>query len=273
VPAGEGRNPRMPAKSRELNGLFHLAEVVPTLRHPIDVLNALDREVAQRLGLRVYGAWRVSVNAGPNAYQPGRNVFMHSSVSKAYLTEFMQLYSKNGASPVGREVRLNYVPLTWSEFTRRTKPTGSDRWFLDLAQRHGMRDGMHCAQGDMLVGFHSKKLLKLNETDRAIINGAAQIAASHLRRIMAAKKLPRDEPVAKLTARELTALRWYSLGEEPAEIAKRMGIAVATVATFLDRARRKLGAKTRAHAVRVAIYGRLIGIGPLLPLLEDLPWF
>lgn len=72
--------------------------------------------------------------------------------------------------------------------------------------------------------------------------------------------------IKKLSPGELSALTWYSLGEEPAQIAARLGKSVSTINNFLDRARVKLGAKTRAHAVRIAIYGRLLSG---LPFLED----
>lgn len=249
--------------------LIAYAKIVATAHHPMDVINELDRVVAGHFDLHVYGAWHIPINdARPDAYLPGRNVFMHSSVPKAFLNEFLVLYARYGTSPVGREARLNYGPLTWTEFARRVKPTGHERWFLDLTQKYGMRDGMHCAQGNIIIGFHSKKVLKLNDTARAILNGASQLAAAHLRRLMARKLL--RNTAAKLTARELAALRWYSLGEEPTEIAQRMEIGVGSVNTFLDRARKKLKAKSRPHAVRIAIYSRLLGGSSLLPLFEDL---
>lgn len=250
--------------------LVAYSKSVQRARHPVDVLNELDRIVARTLGVRVYGAWWVLVSEAEPDYLIGRNVFIHSSVSKAYVAEFLQLYAKYGTSPLGREARLNGGPATWSELARRLKLTGTDRWFLDLTQRHGMRDGMHCAQGDVLVSYHAKKVLKLTEENRAILNAGAQLAASHLKRVMVGK---RSASTPELTAREVAALRWYSLGEEPAEIAGRMGVGVGSVNTYLDRAKKKLNAKSRAHAVRIAIFSRLLGGVVVVGRLLGEPWW
>jgi DNA-binding NarL/FixJ family response regulator len=52
-----------------------------------------------------------------------------------------------------------------------------------------------------------------------------------------------DEKQEKLTARELAVLKRFSLGDTRPEIAKRFGVSVATVHTYLNRARQKLRAK------------------------------
>jgi DNA-binding CsgD family transcriptional regulator len=138
--------------------------------------------------------------------------------------------------------------------------TGADRWFHDLARKHGMPDGFYCPQGDMIVAFWSPKPVRLDASARGILNFAASIAAQQLRPHMV---LPRKKPRA-LSPSETKALLYYSLGESPAEIARRLSstgkrpISTKTVHSFLDRAREKLKAKSRAHAVRIAIHGRLI---------------
>lgn len=258
----------------KFDGVIHLAKIVPTLHHGNDVLDALDKSIAQKFGMRVYGAWRVPINDRVvNAFQVGVNAFLHASVPRAFWKEFWSLYAVNGTSTLAHEARLNHGPATLAENTRKLKPKGKDRWFNELMQRHGMRDGFDCPQGDIMIRFHSKKTLRLDDNDRAVINSGAQIAASRLRRLMARKRGKNVAPTSPLSPGELAALRRYSLGEEPSEIARAMEVSVSTVNTFLNRARDKLHAKNRVHAVRVAIYGRLLGSVGFLPLLDALGWF
>lgn len=61
-----------------------------------------------------------------------------------------------------------------------------------------------------------------------------------------------------LTLRETEALSWLAVGLQTAEIAHRMGIEAVTVTKHMRTARHKLGARTREHALAIAIRDRLI---------------
>ena len=93
------------------------------------------------------------------------------------------------------------------------------------------------------------------------------LAAARLRQLVARKR--KGLPTSVLSPSEKAALRSYSLGDGLTEIALRMKVSKKTVNSFLDRGRKKLGARSRAHAVRIAIYGRLLG-GEVTLQLEDL---
>jgi DNA-binding CsgD family transcriptional regulator len=61
---------------------------------------------------------------------------------------------------------------------------------------------------------------------------------------------------AKLSPRELEALTWAAQGKTYTEIGKIMGITFASVKTYLDTGRHKLGAVNLPHSVALAItYG------------------
>lgn len=62
----------------------------------------------------------------------------------------------------------------------------------------------------------------------------------------------------QLTTRESQCLRELASGERPQRIAAILGIAPITVDFHLRNARRKLGARTREHAVAIAISRGLI---------------
>ena len=57
----------------------------------------------------------------------------------------------------------------------------------------------------------------------------------------------------KLSNKERETLRLYADGLNTKEIAGRMGVSVATVATFERRATMKLNARSRAHAIAICI--------------------
>lgn len=56
-----------------------------------------------------------------------------------------------------------------------------------------------------------------------------------------------------LTARESQALSLVARGEQNPEIAKEMGVSIESVKTYTNRARAKLGARTRAEAVALGL--------------------
>lgn len=62
----------------------------------------------------------------------------------------------------------------------------------------------------------------------------------------------------RLSARELEVLELSSYGRSAKEIARHLNVGVATVNTLLDRARVKLGATGKTHAVALAIRSGLL---------------
>lgn len=62
----------------------------------------------------------------------------------------------------------------------------------------------------------------------------------------------------RLTAREREVLTHVAMGRTDPRIAERLGVSAATIRTHVERARAKLGAKTRAQAVAKALRTRQI---------------
>jgi len=63
-----------------------------------------------------------------------------------------------------------------------------------------------------------------------------------------------------LTKRELQCLEGLALGLSNSDIAKRLEIALPTVALHLSNARRKLEAKTREQAIAIAVSRKIINV-------------
>jgi PAS domain S-box-containing protein len=84
----------------------------------------------------------------------------------------------------------------------------------------------------------------------------AQVEATHSRRFA-----PPGEPVVmrEPTAREREVLQLLAEGRTDAQIAALLELSPATVQTHVRNAKAKLGARTRAQAVAVALHRGLIG--------------
>lgn len=76
--------------------------------------------------------------------------------------------------------------------------------------------------------------------------------------------LSATEEQVLLTARESQCLQELAQGERPQRIAAKLGIAQITVEFHIKNARRKLGARTREHAIAIAVSS-----GMLVPPFAD----
>ncbi|MEO1115705.1 MAG: LuxR C-terminal-related transcriptional regulator [Pseudomonadota bacterium] len=75
-----------------------------------------------------------------------------------------------------------------------------------------------------------------------------------------------DFELEHLTHREIQCLEHLAVGERPQRIAAILGIAPITVEFHIRNARRKLGAKTREHAIAIVVSRGLL---PLKTAEED----
>jgi DNA-binding CsgD family transcriptional regulator len=233
---------------------------IERLNHFIDVLNALDRHVARPQRAHVYAAWRSTIDDRDSSYVLGRNVFVHASVPKEFYPEFLGAYAHYGHTPMARYARLSPSPalLTWHEHRQRLKLNGDGLWFHELAQRYGMLDGLYCAHWQWTIGYWTPTIFTPTDDDRKILDIAAYFAAARMEQLMAARKKKLDGVVATLSPREQLTLIRYSLGDSEQEIADRLGVSTGRVNNLLNAARKKLKAKSRPHAVRIAVLVRMI---------------
>lgn len=109
-------------------------------------------------------------------------------------------------------------------------------------------NGTYCF---MFVG----QRLSNSYTQVAALNTLAHVTIEHLLSASAPSE-PLTENV--LTHRETECLRLLVTGKDDAEIAAEIGIAERTVRFHLDRARAKIGARNRVHAVAMAVGSRLL---------------
>jgi DNA-binding CsgD family transcriptional regulator len=235
------------------------ASEVGQLQRPAEVLHQLDRRVAKQIGLQVIAIWRVPFDPESrdhHDYIVGRTMFFHSRVSSAFIKECLVGVQKYGPSPMVRLAIRKRAPMTWVEAMRETQPRGQDRWGMELLNANGMRDGLICSVGDWLVNYRAVKgLFRPAPYERCVLNFAAINAASRMGELLDHRSLRRGP---KLTPGELAVLQHLSIGQTAKETAQHLDVSQWTVRTHLQRARKKLKAKTPVHAVSVALRSMIL---------------
>lgn len=231
---------------------------VERLNDPADILEALHK-FARLAGLNAFGAWCLPAWARRND-RKAYSVWSHPSVPAAFWPEYWKLYGEHGRSFLATMAWKNSGAFTMTEALRLAKPTGDDRWVQELLYRYGMRDVFYCPNGACMVLYWSPKLLRLDSTSRAVLQLAAGAVAARLQALSSRRR--QQEPDPGLSARQRAVLRLVSQGLSLHETADHLGIAYGTAQEHAERAQKKLGAKSLAHAVAEALRRYVvIGLG------------
>ena len=228
---------------------------VEQLRTPEEVLSRLDDIISEKTAIRIHGANRFSVKVGDwRRIEFGKNVFVHHDVPRGWKDEWAAFVASG--QPIGlMTARTCLAPFTWTELSRLLDPIGIDRWFFELALKHGMRDGYLCPVGGRwVVAFWSPGVLNHNFTHQArgLLNMAASAAAARLERLVG-EDVKRVGSNAGLSPREQAVLRQASIGKTVLETASALGIGEETVRSHFKKAQAKLGTRNRTHTVAEAM--------------------
>jgi DNA-binding CsgD family transcriptional regulator len=158
------------------------------------------------------------------------------------------------------EARRRMTPFTWRDITEaRMLSTGEqETWdaMLDSGWENGFVLPVHGPGGYFAaVSMGSpERDLDLGHDNRLRLQLIATLA--HERSRALARLGSSEGPLATMSARELECLRWVADGKTDGDIANILSISATTVKFHVDRARAKLGARTRAQAVaRLVLYG------------------
>jgi len=155
-----------------------------------------------------------------------------------------------------REVRRRGRAFAWSQGAR---PDSLDQALFPFLTEFAISDGLaapvHAPGG--YVGVTSlafERLTALSPSEQTAINTAALMLHLKMRELAPAPAVAGP----KLTPRERDCLGLVAAGQGDWEISLTLGVAETTVVTHLQNARRKLGARTRAQAVALALMAGLI---------------
>jgi LuxR family quorum sensing-dependent transcriptional regulator len=239
--------------------LLDYAGKIDAFETPADVLDQLRIAIGDCHKLHVLGAGRFPAKFGDwSSIKLGETVFLNKTTPMGWWAEYSVL-ARRGFDPGIMMARVSLAPYTWSESNRMLEPIGIDRWPYELALKYGMRDGFTCPVGARwVVAFWSSASLarSLSAASRAALFMAASFAAMRLENLIG----PRSKNVGtrtRLTPRELSVLRWASIGQNVEQTASALQLGMETVRTHLKKAQEKLGAHNRTHAVAEALRQQL----------------
>ncbi len=149
--------------------------------------------------------------------------------------------------------RLNHspAPFRWSDTYAGASCKG--RRVLEEAAEFGLTDGLALAvQGESALGAVSiaARHFELSPSQQA----GLQLAAYYLHgRVAALRARSPRRPKSSLTPRERECLKWVAAGKTDWEIAQILHISEQTAHSYVQNALVKLGARTRAQAVAMAL--------------------
>lgn len=165
----------------------------------------------------------------------------------------------NAKSFVLAELHRRIAPFTWSDIVLSRRLDSREQETFDAARAWGWADGfvlpIHGPDGYAAsVSMASRERdLDLSPKKRTHLRMLALLAHDRSRTLVERDSTP---PREILSARELECLRWVAVGKTDWEIGMILGLSPATIKFHLDRARGKLGTRTRAQAVaRLALSG------------------
>jgi DNA-binding CsgD family transcriptional regulator len=242
---------------RELGSrLLQFTQIIEKLDRPEEVLDGLHNITSETCSLNVLGAVMFPLRWG-DPVEKGKHLFLHHSVPALWWNEYQEL-SQRYPGPGLMVAQLSIAPFTISDLMQRLEPLGIERWSIELALRHGIRDSFTCPVGGRwAVIYWSRDVLskRLTEEIRAVLFMGATFAAIRLEKLVETRSFGKH---VSLTARELSVLRLMSVGYQIKPSAELLHLGEETVRTHLKKALTKLAVRNRTHAVAQAIRRRLI---------------
>ena len=158
------------------------------------------------------------------------------------------------------EARKRFMPFTWLEAKEMRELSQGEARIWQAVLDYGWRDGfnvpVHGPAGYFGLVTMATEQPEISADLRHHLHLAALIVHDQARRLAGEDAVLRL--AESLTAREGECLRWVAAGLSDGEIAEKLSIGSATVKDHIERARRKLGAATRAQALLQAYLAGLV---------------
>ncbi|WP_280316717.1 LuxR C-terminal-related transcriptional regulator, partial [Nocardia wallacei] len=188
---------------------------------------------------------------------------------RAHLRRVQQaLGVDNRAAAVAAAIARGILPRTDAGITARARATAAtpelterEHEVLDLLAQGLTSGGIATALGGLAVDTVNAHVDRIGA--KLGTNSRAGMVATALRTGILPLTDPEPGPIAELNDREVQVLTQAALGKTSAQIATALRLTEQTVDSYASRARRKLGAGTRAGAVAIGIRaGFLPSTGP-----------
>lgn len=178
--------------------------------------------------------------------------------------EWLELYARQGFAAddvVIAEAARTTLPFTWSEIQRRL-PGVSARVFAAAAS-FGWHDGFAIpihdagAEPGERFGIASLAAASLAEFGAPARLDVVKITLAAFSRARALRRQV-ETPPFRLSVRERQSLSLVAKGCSDAQIAKTLNVSVTTAHFYVESAKKRLGATTRAQAVATALLNDLL---------------
>jgi len=170
--------------------------------------------------------------------------------------------------PVVSSLAYRYEPFTWTDLRRDRRFGELGRNALKLAAEHGWIQGIvvPMPKSGRNVGLVS--LAGTREEIGADARGYLTLISIgfylHARQLAMEQGFPARP--AGLTLREVECIGWVARGHSDKDIASALGIAASTVHEFIEKAKRRLSARTRTQLAAIAV-----ALGIVDPLRDNEP--
>jgi len=219
------------------------------------------RRVARSFGFTAYAIGFLPDSSIPGADSRAQQPFLLLDWPMPWL----ELYARQGFAAddvVVAQAAKTSTPFTWTEVRARF-PGASARIFA-AASEFGWNDGF-------VVPVHDPRALpgerfavaslaapELTRFDPAARRAVAALALTAFAQARALSQRSPDERRAELSERERQAVSLVAEGFSDAEIGDILSISKATAHFHVENAKRRLGAKTRAQTVAIALVRGLL---------------
>lgn len=156
--------------------------------------------------------------------------------------------------PLVDEIAARDAPFTWSELRTDRKFAKAGRQAIDLAAAAGWTEGLvvPLQQAGNRIGIVSMVGHKdcRDPAARAFLGLISVCLHSHVRTLTGREGFA--VPPAGLTERELAAIRLVARGMSDTAIAEALGVAHSTAHEFVEKAKRRLGVRSRPELAALA---------------------
>lgn len=215
----------------------------------VDELSEIFYIQIRQLGLTCAASGIVT---GPRAF--GANPFHFNNWPPAWGRE----YDREGylhVDPLARHALTSGAPASWSDVMASLPRNDPGHQVYAAAVQHGFSEGMviplRNGQGEIGMVTMGGDRPKLNADEATFLIAIASTV------FFTAEALHTPAHAASqrgtFTPRELDCIDLMGNGLTGAEIAKALGISRETVVSHMENARRKVGAKSRAHLISIAM--------------------
>ncbi|MGC1778872.1 MAG: LuxR family transcriptional regulator [Xanthobacteraceae bacterium] len=173
--------------------------------------------------------------------------------------DWLEFYEKNRFyehDPMLVEARRRVSPFWFSEVLPRLNLAGKQRELYEAALAYGYTDvfgvpihGPGNMQG--LVSLAASRPLTFRAADRAVLEMMSRAVWERCRTAEGFGLSDMDRP--RLSPREIECLQWAAAGKSDNDMATLVGIKPATAHFHIEKAKKRLGVKTRVEAVAVGL--------------------